>query len=153
MTDKTRAILGLVLMLVGLFYNKISEIIVLPEPEPVTPIIEIEKPTEEVIAVTNPVANLVTDQDDRLNLCVFNKIFAERVVGYLDIKAQQVNNLYVQAARNHFGTTLQAKYDGLSVGLTNLLKRGVGSQQHILSPEERDELHETFLGLAWCLNN
>lgn len=153
MTDKTRAILGLGLILVGLFYNKISEIIVLPEPEPNTPVIEIDKPTEEVISVTKPVANLITDEDDRLNLCIFNKIFAERVVGYFDIKAQQVNDLYVQAARNHFGTTLQAKYDGFSIGLTNLLKRGVGSQQHVLSPEEQNELHETFLGLAWSLNN
>ena len=153
MTDKTRAILGFALILVGLFYNKISEVIVLPEPEPDVPVIEIDKPTEEVISVTKPVSDLVRNKDDRLNLCIFNKIFAERVVGYLDIKAQQVNNLYVQAARNHFGTTLQAKYNGFSVGLTNLLKRGVGSQQHVLSTEEKDELHETFLGLAWSLNN
>ena len=153
MTDKTRAILGLGLILVGLFYNKISEIIVLPDPEPDVTIVEIDKPSEDIIDATKPVADLVIDKEDRLSLCIFNKIFAERIVGYFNIKAQQVNDLYVQAARNHFGTTLQAKYDGFSIGLTNLLKRGVGSQQHVLSPEEQNELHETFLGLAWSLNN
>ena len=86
-------------------------------------------------------------------MCIFNKIFAERVVGYLDIKAQQTNDLYVQAATNYFGTTLRGKYDGYANGLTGLFKEVIGTQAHTLSDEEKSELGETFIGFAWCLNN
>ena len=153
MTDKTRAILGLGLILVGLFYNKISEIIVLPDPEPDVTIVEIDKPNEDIIDATKPVADLVIDKEDRLSLCIFNKIFAERIVGYFNIEAQEVNDLYVQAATNHFGTTLKGKYNGYSTGLTALFKEDIGTQAHTLSDEEKAELSTTFLGLAWCLNN
>jgi len=93
------------------------------------------------------------DKEDRLKLCIFNKIFAERVVGYFDIKAQQTNDLYVQAATNYFGTTLRGKYDGYASGLTDLFKGVMGTQAHTLSDEEKSELSETFTGFAWCLNN
>ena len=118
MSDKTRALLGLALIVIGLFYNKISDFIVIPEPEPDVTIIEIDKPSQDIIKVTKPVADLVIDKDDRLKLCIFNKIFAERIVGYFDIKAQQTNDLYVQAANNYFGTTLKGKYDGYANSLT-----------------------------------
>ena len=153
MTDKTRAILGLGLILVGLFYYKISEIIVLPDPEPDVTIVEIDKPSEDIIDATKPVADLVIDKEDRLSLCIFNKIFSERIVGYFNIEAQEVNDLYVQAATNNFGTTLKGKYNGYSTGLTPLFKEDIGTQAHTLSDEEKAELSTTFLGLAWCLNN
>ena len=153
MTDRTRALLGVGLIIVGLFYNKISDFIVIPEPEPDVTIIEIDKPSQEIINVTKPVADLIMDKEDRLKLCIFNKIFAERVVGYFDIKAQQTNDLYVQAATNYFGTTLRGKYDGYANGLTGLFKEVIGTQAHTLSDEEKSELSETFIGFAWCLNN
>ena len=153
MSDKTRALLGLALIVIGLFYNKISDFIVIPDPEPDVTIIEIDKPSQEIIKVTKPVADLVTDKDDRLKLCIFNKIFAERVVGYFDIKAQQTNDLYVQAATNYFGTTLRGKYDGYANSLTGLFKGVIGTQAHALSDGEKSELSQTFLGFAWCLNN
>ena len=90
MTDKTRALLGMGLIIIGLFYNKISDFIVIPDPDPDVTIIEIDKPSQDIINVTEPVADLVIDKEDRLKLCIFNKIFAERIVVYLDIKSQQV---------------------------------------------------------------
>lgn len=152
MTDKTRAILGVVLMIIGLFYNKISDFIVIPEPDPDVTIVEIDKPSQDIIEVTKPVADLVIDEEDRLKLCIFNKIFAERIVVYLDIKSQQVNDLYVQAATNYFGTTLRGKYDGYADGLTGLFKRVIGTQAHVLSDGEKSGLNNVFLGFAWCLN-
>ena len=153
MSDKTRALLGLMLIIISLFYDKIPDLIPKPGPGPDAPIIDINEPSQEIISVTRPIADLVTDENDRLKLCCFNKVFADRVGGYLGIKAQQANDLYVQAAKNYFSTTLQEKYDGLSEGLTSLFKREIDTQEHTLSDEERSKLSKTFLGLAWCLNN
>ena len=104
MTDKTRALLGVGLIIIGLFYNKISDFIVIPEPEPDVTIIEIDKPSQDIINVTKPVADLVINKEDRLKLCIFNKIFAERVVGYLDIKAQHPDQILL------FRTLLSKKH-------------------------------------------
>lgn len=153
MGNKIRGLLGLVLIVISLFYNKIPDLIPRPIPQPDVTVIEIDKPSQEIISVTKPIGDLVTDKNDRLKLCCFNKIFADRVVGYLDVKAQQINDVYVQAAKTYFGTTLHSKYDGFSTGLTDLLRRGMGTQQHVLSDEEKSEVSKTFLGFAWCLNN
>lgn len=153
MSEKARTLIGLVLVAIGVFYNQISNFIITPEPRPNVVVIQIDQPSQEIISVAGPIANLVTDQHDRLKLCYFNKIFADRVANYSDVKAQQVNDIYVHAGKTCFNTSLKDKYNGFSVGLESLFKKGMGTQQHVLSDKEKAKVNKIFLGFAWCLNN
>ena len=156
MSDKTRALLGLVLIIAALFFGgnpNVPPEPKPPKPEPNIPIINIDKPSEEIISVTKPVADLVTDANDRLRLCCFNKVFSDRIQNYPAIKGQQTNDLYVRAAKNYFGDDLQGKYDGFSAGVTGFFKRDIGTKNNPLSDEQKAALSKTFSGFAWCLNN
>ena len=148
-----RALIGLVFVLVGLFLPQIQERIpdVLVKPKP-APIIQIAEPNQKVIEKVSSVASLVTDDKDRVELAIFNDIFANRILDY-DADSQQINDVYTEAARNVFGSSMQGKYKGYSAGLTSLFKEVLGTKNHQLSEEEKSKLSAYFRGLAWCLIN
>ena len=110
-----------------------------------------KKRDQEIKEKVSSIADLVTDEKDRLNLCIFNKVFAERVKGY-NTDAQQINDVYTEAAKIFFGETLRGKYEGYSSGVIKLMSDVVGNENHTLTQEEKDKLSNIFNGLAWCLN-
>jgi hypothetical protein len=113
-------------------------------------ILNIEKPSEEILTMVLPVSKLVTDPTDRAKLAIFNQEFSTRIVQY-DTDNQKVNDLYVLAASKFFKGSLKDKYDGLDNGFITLLKDVVTEENHILSQEEKNELGKVFSGLAWSL--
>ena len=148
-----RALIGLAFVLVGLFLPQIQERIpdVLVKPKP-APIIQIAEPNQKVIEKVSSVASLVTDDKDRVELAIFNDIFANRILDY-DADSQQINDVYTEAARNVFGSSMKGKYQGYSTGITGLFKEVLGTKNHQLSEEEKSKLSAYFRGLAWCLIN
>ena len=149
---RLRTIIGLAVIVVGLFWVQIQEGIpdIVPNNTPAV-VITIDEPTQEIKEKVSSIADLVTDEQDRLNLCVFNKVFAERVKDY-DADAQQINDVYTEAAKIFFGETLKGKYEGYSSGITKLMSDIVGTENHILTQEEKDKLSNIFNGLSWHLN-
>lgn len=149
---QTRTIIGIVVILVGLFWAQIQEGIPDIVPDDVTPVvINIDEPTEEIKNKVSSIADLVTDEKDRFNLCVFNKIFAERVKSY-EADAQQINDVYTEAAKLFFGETLKGKYVGYGEGIQKLMSDIVGNENHVLTQDEKNQLSAVFYGLAWHLN-
>lgn len=151
MNKSTRLVLGLCLVLVGLFWNNIVNFI--PKIDNKTPrqLVQINKPSDEVFNTVKPVANLITDPSDKIKLCLFNNIFSKRVTSY-SADAQQVNDVYVQAAKNLFGDSLKGKYQGFSYSLDKLFGSIFGIENHIVTDKEKSVLSETFSGLAYCLS-
>jgi hypothetical protein len=147
-----RVVIGLALVLVGLFWPQIQERIpdLLPKPTPAYVVVEPE--SEEIKEKVSSIATLVTDDNDRLLLAVFNQTFAERVENY-DADAQDLTDVYVEAARNVFGESMRGKYDGYSEGLTSLMKNVLGNENHQVTKEEKAQLSAIFSGLAWALIN
>ena len=147
-----RTIIGLAVIVVGLFWVQIQERIpdIVPINNPAVTI-TINEPSQEIKDKVSSIASLVTDEKDRLNLCIFNKVFAERVKGY-DADAQQINDVYTEAAKTFFGETLRGKYEGYGSGVTKLMSDIVGDENHTLTQQEKDKLSKVFNGLAWCLN-
>lgn len=147
-----RVVIGLALVFLGLFWPQIQERIpdLLPKPKPAYVVVEPE--SDEIKQKVSSVASLVTDNDSRLLLAVFNQTFAERVIEY-EADAQQINDLYVEAARNVFGESMRGKYDGYSEGLTSLMKNVLGNENHQVTKEEKAQLSAIFSGLAWALTN
>ena len=147
-----RTIIGLAVIVVGLFWVQIQERIpdIVPNNNPAVTI-TIDEPSQEIKNKVSSIADLVTDKKDRLNLCIFNKVFAERVESY-DADAQQINDVYTEAAKVFFGETLRGKYEGYGSGVTKLMSDVVGDENHKLTQEEKDELGNIFNGLAWHLS-
>jgi hypothetical protein len=148
-----RALVGLAFVLVGLFLPQIQERIpdILVKPEKPA-VIQIAEPNQQVIEKVSSVAKLVTDDMDRVRLAIFNDIFANRVLDY-DADSQQINDVYTEAARNIFGSSMRGKYEGYAAGITGLFIDVLGTQNHQLSEIEKGQLSAYFRGLAWCLVN
>lgn len=151
MNKGTRLILGLCLVFAGLFWNNLVNII--PKIDDKTPqrIVQIDKPSDEVFNTVKPIADLITDPSDKIKLCVFNNTFSKRVTSY-SADAQQVNDVYVQAAKNLFDDSLKGKYQGFSGSLDKLFGSVFGIENHVATDKEKSALSETFRGLAYCLS-
>jgi hypothetical protein len=151
MNKSTRLVLGLCLVSVGLFWNNIANFI--PKIDNKTPkqLVQIDKPSDEVFNTVKPVADLITDPSDKIKLCLFNNTFSKRVTSY-SADAQQVNDVYVQAAKNLFGDSLKGKYQGFSGSLDKLFGSVFGIENHVVTDKEKSALSETFRGLAYCLS-
>lgn len=113
-------------------------------------VLQLTKPSDMILSVVNPVSKLVSDKHDRAKLAIFNQEFAKRVVTY-ETDTQQLNDLYVESASCFFNDTLNDKYDGLSDGLTKLLKMVTTEDNSILTDPQKLQLSELLLGLSWTL--
>ena len=146
-----RTALGLLIVLVGLFLPQIQERIPDLKPRPPVPSVEIKEPTEAIKQKTLKVAEKVTDSKDRLDLCVFNKVFSERVLEY-NANVQQVNDIYTESGKILFTDSLKGKYDGYGSGVISLIVEITGSENHELTQSERQQISDVFSGLAWNLS-
>lgn len=150
-SSKIRTVLGLLIVLVGLFLPQIQERIPDLIPDTPSPSIVIEEPTQEIKDKTLKVSEKVTDTKDRLDLCVFNKVFSERVLGY-DADVQQVNDIYTESGKILFKDSLKGKYDGYGSGVVSLISEITGNENHELTQKEKQQISEVFSGLAWNLS-
>lgn len=114
--------------------------------------IDIPKPSETMESKFSNIKNIVREQEDKINLCIFNKIFADRIKNY-SIDQQQLNDLYVMAAKDFFGESLKNKYDGLDNFLVSAINEVVGEEVHQLNEDEKSQLQNRFYAIAWILNN
>lgn len=114
--------------------------------------LDISKPSEKMQNRFIKIRDIVSERDDKVNLCIFNKVFADRVNGY-SINQQQLNDIYVNAAKNFFSSSLKGKYEDLDVFLIDTIEEVTGNDVHQLSNEEKLELQNRFYAIAWILNN
>lgn len=113
-------------------------------------ILDIKQPSAEIIELVKPISNLVTDPTDRAKLAIFNQEFANRIKNY-GSDNQQTNDVYVLAASYFFKDSLKDKYDGLDTKIVELLRSSIGEDNHILTENEKIDISNKFLGLAWSL--
>tara|TARA_B100000131_G_C18065527_1_gene592311 strand:- start:558 stop:1019 length:462 start_codon:yes stop_codon:yes gene_type:complete len=122
----------------------------IPKPDP-KPIIDVQSPTsEEVYNYVQAFEGLVTDPTDKAKLAIFNYEFAERVIKY-DATSQDINDVYTLAGKIFFKDTLVNKYKGLSETITEMIVECIGEEDHVLTTEEKNKLHDYFMGVAWVL--
>jgi len=150
MNNRTRVIVGLFLVLIGFFWNNIINAIPKIDNKPVQ-VVKIDKPEQQILDKTEPIAKLVTDKNDKLNLCLFNDVFSKRLVSY-KTDAQKMNDVYVEAGKNFFGDSIKGKYEGFSKSLDDLFISVLGVENHEVTENEKSTLSKTFSGLAYCLS-
>lgn len=154
MSNKIKTILAVVIFLViFLDINTVKGIIEKVSKREVVVSVE-PKPTDNAVNLTKPVADLITDKEDKATLAVFNYEFANRLPSYVDIiNTQQLQDIYVAAGSNVYGKALSSKYQSLGTKLIDLMKGVIGEEEHIISKEEADALSDVFKGLSWNLSN
>jgi len=151
-----RNVLAIVLILYGLFGSGILDLLdkpIKPEPKPEPPnvsILNIDKPSDVVLAKVKDIAKMITDPTDKAKLAIFNYQFATNVVSY-DTNLQQVNDVYVLAGKNFFKDSIVGKYKDLASKLIALVQDSTGPENHTLSEQEKQAINENFMGLAWAL--
>lgn len=149
-------ILAIVLLVYAVFGNGLLDLLdkpeVTPKPEPQVQILNIDKPSDEVIQRVKGFSNIITDPSDRAKIAIFNHEFATRVIDY-STTSQQVNDVYALAGKLFFKQTLVDKYDGLAEKIVRLLEEILSDENHAVSIDEKMKLNEYFLGLAWVLIN
>lgn len=150
-SSTTRTLLGLLMVFIGLFLPQIQERIPDLIPDKSVPSVVIREPTQEIKDKTLKVAQVVTDSKDRLDLCIFNKTFSERVLGY-DADVQQLNDIYTESGKILFKDSLKGKYDGYGDGVISLISEIAGSENHQLTQSEKRQISDVFSGLAWNLS-
>lgn len=109
--------------------------------------IKVPQVSQEFIQKTAKVSDIVTEPRDRLELCIFNKVFADRVINY-NANQQDINDIYSGAAKIIFDDRLNDKYDGLAEFLTNLLHETTGEDVHMLSNGEKQTIQSLFYGVS-----
>lgn len=137
------------------FYGSIPSSINVINPIPskvdeVAAIINVEKPSEDILLKVMPVAKIVTDIEDKAKLALFNYEFGSRVLKY-ETDAQQINDVYTQAAALFFEDKLKGKYENLSDKIKELFISVLSDDNHTLTKEEKEKLKELFSGLSWAL--
>lgn len=148
---KFKNVLAILLLCFGVFGSGIFDIAdLLPKPEPVATILNINKPSEAVLEKVQIFSETVTDPDDRAKLAIFNYEFASRVISW-ECNNQQVNDVYSMAGRIFFQDSLKDKYDNLSEELQKMFVEISSDEFHILSIDEKQKLSEYFMGVAWVL--
>lgn len=115
-----------------------------------TIVLNIERPSDKIIELVAPIAQLVTDPTDRAKLAIFNQEFANRIVKY-EADNQKTNDVYVLAGSIFFSDTIADKYKDLDTKLVELLESIIGNDNHTLTIEEKKNISDNFLGLAWSL--
>lgn len=153
MTNKKKSLIALFLLVFGVFGVDIDILKYIPFPTPEPPaakILNIETPSEDVIEKVNKFSDIITDPDDRAKIAIFNYEFAQRCLEY-KATSQNINDVYSLAGKTFFKDDLVNKYDNLAEEIVNLLKECVGEDDHIITQEEKNNLHKYFMGVAWVL--
>jgi hypothetical protein len=117
------------------------------------PNLGLEKPEQALIDETKPLAEAVTDKEDKVKLAIFNLEFSKRLPKYLEksVSVQQLLNVYKEAGVKVFADTMKFKYPMYGDGLKNMIFKVVGEDEHILSEDEQKLLKKKFEALSWSL--
>ena len=145
-------IIALALVCVGLSMQ-FGHLLPIPniKPKPDVAILNIDKPNEPILALVQPVSDLVTDPTDRAKLAIYSQEFATRVKTY-NVELQQINDVLAVAAKEFFQDSIHDKYEGLDDGIVGLITSAAGTDDnHKLTDDEKSKLSETFMGFAWAL--
>lgn len=121
------------------------------KPKPDVAILNIDKPTDRIIELVKPTSDVITDPTDRAKMAIYSQEFSNRVKSY-DAHLQQVNDVIALSAKEFFKGSMNDKYSNLDESIVNLISSAAGGDDnHQLTAEEKNEISERFMGLAWSL--
>ena len=143
-----------VLLLYTVFGASVFDILDTPTPTPTPaplPMVEVDEPSEEVKKVVSPIADVITDTNDRVEVALYFLELSKRIENYKQVSLQQLNDLVVHSASTVFDGRLHGKYDVFDEQLVVSIQDIAGNIEHKLEDGEKTSLHDLFEGIAWSL--
>jgi AAA+ ATPase superfamily predicted ATPase len=153
MSKTKKTLIALLIMVNGVFGSELASVVpnIFPTPEPpAAKILNIYEPSEDVINRVELFSDLITDPDDRAKMAIFNYEFAERIIDY-KTNAQQVNDVYSLSGKKFLKKSMLDKYDNLAEEIIKLMAECIGKENNTVAQEQKQELHDYFMGIAWVL--
>jgi hypothetical protein len=140
------------LVLIGIALSEpLWNLIPVIKPKPDVAILNIDKPSDRIIELTKPISDLITDPTDRAKMAIYCQEFSNRVKNY-EAQLQQVNDVLSLSASEFFQGSIKDKYTGLDESIITLISSATGGDDNRqLTNEEKNEISERFMGLAWSL--
>jgi hypothetical protein len=143
---------GVAIILFGIFGKNVLETLtVLNEVEVVN--LGLSQPSENVSSAVSKVADIVTVDEDRLSIAIFNMVCADRMANWSSFNQQEFNDIYVSAAKNFFGDSMRGKYEMLDEFLVEAIMEVTGEELHSITAVEKQEIINRLNGIAWFLTN
>lgn len=152
--NKIQLWLGIALLAVGFFDLTPGKIIdIIPKPPLVEPVIVIDTPSQELIDLTKPVADLITSDEDKTSVAIFINELAGRLKldKYQDIKLQSINDIMTEAGKIYYTNSIKGKYPGFGSGFTALIVGVTGDDDIYLTDTNRKDLSDVLSALSWNL--
>lgn len=146
---KVKNLIALILLCIALYQPILNIVPISPKPD--VAILNIDRPSDEIIELVKPVSSLITDPTDRAKVAIYSQEFANRIKTY-DVQLQQVNDILALSANGFFEGTMNDKYKDLDVAIVDLITSAVGGDEnHKLTDEEKNKISDRFMGFAWSL--
>jgi hypothetical protein len=150
---KLRLWLGIGILGIGLFdLNPARVIDIIPKPTPVVPVLVIDQPTDSLVNLTKPVADILTKREDRVEFAIFTFEASERLASekYANLNVQTFNDVLVFAGKEYLTAPVSSKYPEFSVAFKDLIVKTIGDDDVYLEGKAKD-LSEVFRALSWNL--
>ena len=144
--------IGIVFMVAGFFIDDIVDSFTLVNEVEVVQL-GLSQPSEEVSSIVGQIDDIITEDQDRLSMAIFNKVCADRISNWPELNQQQFNDVYVSAAKKFFGDSMKGKYEELDRFLVKVIMDVTGDDIHNLSPPERSDIIDRLNGISWVLVN
>ena len=151
MTDFTRTILALGLVVVALFGEGIMQSINGGGGDPV---VQVSEPTLEYKELVQPIVDLDISSKDAAMMAAFYLELAD-VVDEDDSAIQstaQFREFNMLAGPLHFNSSLKGKYDGLGQSIDEAIIGAIGKQSVELDEGKREDLVDVIEAVAWSVN-
>ena len=142
--------IGIVFLVAGFFIDDIVESFTVVNNIEVVEL-GLSQPSDEISSIVAPIDDIITDENDRLSMAVFNKVCADRINKWPELNQQEFNDVYVSAAKRFFGDSMANKYEPLDRFLVKVIMDVTGDDIHSLSSEERSKKVNRLNGIAWYL--
>ena len=152
MNNSMIRVIGIVFIISGFFIDDIVDLLtVVNEVEVVQ--LGLSQPSDEISSIVGGIDDIVKDKEDRLAIAIFNKVCADRIIKWPSFTQQQLNDVYVAAAKKFFGNSISGKYELLSSFSVSVFRDVTGDDIHELSSSEKLEIISRLNGISWHLLN
>lgn len=156
---KPRLYIGIGLVIIGFFWNSISEFDINKLKTPSTDystMLNLKKPSDELYQELKDIKSIVSGPDevfDREIIAIFHNEMGKRLPSYENVNSISFENFYVESAKLTFNNRLSNKYKSLGDRMYKIILSTLGENESIITKEEQLVLSDKMRAISWILLN
>lgn len=154
-----RLYLGIGLVVIGFFWDNISNVNVSKPKNPTTDyskMLDLKKPSDQLYNELKDIKSIVSGPDevfDREIIAIFHNEVGKRLPTYENVASISFENFYVDSAKLTFNSRLNNKYKALGDRMYKIILSTLGENESIITKEEQLALSDKMRAISWILLN